>query len=140
MRKTQFTSINFISNEMEVNGNALHTRMEHGVGANISGTYIVTIDDWSGLDWNFQPLKKIHDPIGFSGCGGNGPIFGFSGGSSNCLLLFRSLRDRISSKENIISRSGSFIIRITGPIDICKCVKSARRILTEQDTTVKSAN
>lgn len=30
---------------MEVNGNALHTRMEHGVGANISGTYIVTIDD-----------------------------------------------------------------------------------------------
>lgn len=63
MRNTQFTSSNFISNEMEVNGNALHTRMEHGVGANISGTYIVTIDDWSGWDWNFQLLKKIHDRL-----------------------------------------------------------------------------
>lgn len=49
MRKTQLTSSNLISNEMKVNGNALHTRMEHGVvGANISGTDIVTIDDWSG--------------------------------------------------------------------------------------------
>lgn len=104
------------------------------VGANISGTYIVTIYDWSGLDWNFQLLKKIHDPIDFSGCGGNGPIFGFGGGSSNCLLLFRTPRDRIGSKENNISRSGSSIIRITGPIGICKCVKSARRILTEQET------
>lgn len=140
MRNTQFTSSNLISNEMEVNGNALHTRMEHGVGANISGTYIVTIDDWSGWDWNFQLLKKIHDPIDFSGCGGNGPIFGFGGGSSNCLLLFITPRDRIGSKENNISWSGSSIIRITGPIGIRKCVKSARRILTEQETLVKSAN
>jgi hypothetical protein len=33
MRNMQFTSSNLISNKMEVNGNALHTRMEHGVGA-----------------------------------------------------------------------------------------------------------
>ena len=48
-------------------------------------------------------LKKIHDPIDFSGSGGNGPIFGFGGGSSNCLLLFITPRDRIGSKENNIS-------------------------------------
>jgi len=72
MRNTQFTSSNWISNEMEVNGDVHHTRMEHEVVANITGTYIVTIDGWSGWDLKFQLLKKIHDPIDFSGSGGNG--------------------------------------------------------------------
>lgn len=41
-------------------------------------------------------------------------------------------RDRIGSKENNISWSGSSIIRITGPIGICKCEENGARDLSQE--------
>jgi len=52
--------------------------VENRIGAQLSGTYIVTVNDWTGWQWETKITEQRGYPIEFSSSVGNRPVFCFS--------------------------------------------------------------
>ena len=103
MSDTKSTILNLIPYEMKIYGNRLHSRMKNGIGTELSGPNIITINDRAVGKRNTKIGQEITNEIKFSSSICNGATFCLSGRSSNSPLLFRTLGNWIFSKINNIS-------------------------------------
>ena len=139
MRHTQLMARHLIPNKEKINGNMLHAAMEDGIGTDISGTHIVTVDDRGGRYLYLKFLEKVTDLVEFCSCRSNGTKFCFSGWSGNCVLLFGTPANGCGTKEHNICHCGSTVIRITRPICIGKGMKIEWRTSGKDQAVGKGA-
>ena len=103
MSDTKSTILNLIPYEMKIDGKMLHSGMKNGIGTELSGPNIITINDRAVGKRNTKIGQEITNEIKFSSSICNRAIFCLSGRSSNSPLLFRTPGNRIFTKINNIS-------------------------------------
>jgi hypothetical protein len=85
------TNDNLLSNEIKINLHMLCMLMLNGVGGEVYGADVVTVDESAALWWSLELMQELVQPGGLSHTIGDGTVLGFgTGAGDDSLPLGRS--------------------------------------------------
>jgi hypothetical protein len=93
MKSANKTKLNFFPNKMAVKLNVLGPLMENWVSSNMQSCFTVTKKKSRLGMRNVKILEEGKQPYQLTTCGSHVPIFRFSRGPGDCLLLLGLPRD-----------------------------------------------
>jgi hypothetical protein len=83
MEDTDLTDGNLLSDKMKINLHMLGAFMLNGVGGEVHGTDIVTVDKCALRRWGLELVEQLTQPCGLRHAVGNGMILGLSAGAGD---------------------------------------------------------
>jgi hypothetical protein len=102
MEDVDLTDDNLLLDKMKINLNMLGALMLNGVGGEVHGADIVTVDMCAPRRWDLELVEQLTQPGDLSHAVGNGTILGLSAGAGdNGLPLGRSENQVVPQKHRI---------------------------------------
>jgi hypothetical protein len=103
MEDADLTDDNILSNEMKINLHMLHALMLNGVGGEVHGVDVVTVDE-SATRWrSLKLMQELAQPGGLSHTIGDDTVLDFGAGAGDDSLLLDRPGDQIVPEEHGIA-------------------------------------
>jgi hypothetical protein len=96
------TNDNLLSNEIKINLHMLCMLMLNGVGGEVYGADVVTVDKGAPRRRSLELVEQLSQPSGLSHAVGNGTILGLSAGAVDDGLLLGQPRNQVVPQEHRI--------------------------------------
>ena len=124
MLSNEKSKCNSFTHKMVIQLDVFATSMKHWIYYHVKSTYVIIIKSWCRGQRNVKILKNKLHPCEFSYCICHGSIFRFGARLRNCMMLFCTPRDEISSKKCTVSSDGSSCSWTSCPI----CIRESTKI------------
>ena len=134
MNNTQLKRLNQVVNKIIINSKVFPTRVKYIISKEISDTKVVREQGGRQLHWCKKFRHQQFHPLQFDSSSCNCTILSLRGRISNSALLWRTLGNWISTKENKKRTCGGTIIRVTIKIRIRKTMQCQRSVYKKPDT------
>jgi hypothetical protein len=118
VQDVDITDGNMLPNEVEVDLDMLRTLVLNGVGGEVDGADVVTIDDGALWQRSMELLEELLEPTSLSHAIGHGMILSLGAQSGDDVLALGGPRDEVVTEEHIVARGGPVCIWATHPIRI----------------------
>jgi hypothetical protein len=89
------TNDNLLSNEIKINLHMLCMLMLNGVGGEVYGADVVTVDESVALWWSLELMQELAQPGGLSHTIGDGMVLGFGTGAGDDSLPLGTSGDQV---------------------------------------------
>ena len=118
MKNTDSTYGNLFPDEVKVDFHVLGALMLYGVGGEVDGANIVTVDKAGGIQGMVNFLEQLPQPGDLSDAVGNCPVFSLGTRPGDGGLPLGGPGDQAVPEEDGISGGGAAGVRAAGPISI----------------------
>jgi hypothetical protein len=118
MKDTDLSDGNLLSDEMKINLHMLRALMLNGVGGEVHGADVVTVDKSAARWRSLELMQEQAQPGGLNHTIGDGTVLGFSAGARDDSLPLDRPKDQVVSEEHSIARRGATSVRAANPVDI----------------------
>jgi hypothetical protein len=112
------TDGNAFQDEVEVDLDMLCTLVLNGIGGEVDGTDVITVDESALRQRSMELLEELLEPTSFSHVIGHDTILNLSARAGDNVLMLRGPGDEVVIEEHIIARGGSTCIWATRPVRI----------------------
>jgi hypothetical protein len=104
VQDADITDGNAFPNEVEVDLNILRTLMLNGVGGEVDGTDVVTIDESVVWQRSMEHLNELSEPTSFSHVVGHGAILSLGARLGDDVLALGVPGDKVIAEEHSVAR------------------------------------
>jgi hypothetical protein len=103
MENTDMADGNLLSDKMKINLHMLGALMLNGVGGEVHGVDIITVDKGGPRQWGLELVEQLSQPSGLSHAVGNGTILGLSTGVGDNGLPLGRPGNQVVPREHYIA-------------------------------------
>jgi hypothetical protein len=103
MEDTDLTDGNLLSDKMKINLHMLGVLMLNGVGGEVHGADVVTVDKGAPRRWGLEFVEQLSQPSGLSHAVGNNTILGLSAGAGDDGLPLGRPENQVVPQEHRIA-------------------------------------
>jgi hypothetical protein len=118
MQDADITDGNVFPDEVEVDLDMLGMLVLNGVGGEVDGVDIVTVDESALWQWSMDLLEELLEPTSFGHTIGHDMILSLDARAGDDVLAFGGSGDKIVAEKHMIACGGSACIRATRPVCI----------------------
>jgi hypothetical protein len=118
MKDVDLTNGNLLSDEMKFNLDMLRALMLNGVGGEVHGADVVTVDESVAQCQSLELMQELAQPGGLSHTIGYGTVLSFGAGAGDDNLLLGRPGDQVVPEEHNIARRGATSVRAGSPVDV----------------------
>jgi hypothetical protein len=115
MEDADFTNGNLLSDEMKINLHLFHALMLNGVGGEVHGPDVVTVDESAARWRSLELMQELAQSGGLSHTIGDGTVLGFGAGAGDDSLPLGRLGDQVVPEEHGIARCEATSFRAANP-------------------------
>jgi hypothetical protein len=95
-----------------------HALVLNGVGGEVDGADVVTVDEGALRQQSVEHLKQLLQPASLRHAIGHGPVLGLSTRVGDNVLTLRRLGDEVDAEEHHVARGGPACVWATCPVHI----------------------
>jgi hypothetical protein len=118
MEDVDLTDGNLLSDEMKINLHMLRALMLNGVGGEVHGTDVVTVDESAARWRSLELMQELAQPGGLSHTIGDDTVLGFGAGVGDDSLPLGRPGDQVVPEEHGIARRGAMSVRTASLVDV----------------------
>jgi hypothetical protein len=104
--------------EVEVDLDMLCVLVLNGVGGEVDGADVVTVDESALRQRSMELLEELSEPTSFSYAVGHGAILSLDARAGDDVLVLGGPGDKIVTEKHSVARGGPTCIRATCPVRI----------------------
>jgi hypothetical protein len=118
MEDVDLTDGNLLSDEIKINLHMLRALMLNGVGGEVHGADVVTVDESAARWRSLELMQELAQLGGLSHTVGDGMVLGFDTGVGDDSLPLGRPGDQVVPEEHDIARRGAMSVRVASPVDV----------------------
>jgi hypothetical protein len=103
MQDADITDGNAFLNEVEVDLNMLHTLVLNGIGGEVDGANVVTVDESAHWQWSMVLLEELPEPTSSGHAVGHGVILSLDTQSGDNILALGGPGNEVVAEEHNIA-------------------------------------